>query len=131
METVQINTKLCDRIDLSKERGNEMSVVEQLRELQIRLIEEYPVSLALSIRDGNLHLHTIQIERSQRNLGYGTQVLRKLCDFADQNKLSITLTPDSSLGGNKRRLEKWYRTFGFKKNKDYRFMDSMMREATL
>lgn len=97
-------------------------------DLRDSIISKYPVILGISCNDGNIRISTILVEKSQRNKGIGTAVMNEIIAFADQNKLSISLTPSSILGGNLRRLKSFYRKFGFRKNKDYRFSDSLIRE---
>lgn len=104
-----------------------MNKQELLNELELKMIQSYPVVLALSTDGKNITLHTIAVERTQRNVGTGTAILRSICEFADMNGLSITLTPDSSLGGNLKKLHKFYKRFGFVKYTEYYYSDSHIR----
>lgn len=105
-----------------------MNTQNELYELETSFIKKFPVVIALSFKYNNIVLHSIVIEKSQRNQGFGTQILTELCEFADKHKVTITLTPDSSLGGNLRKLKAFYKRFGFKKYTEYFFFESMIRE---
>jgi len=96
-------------------------------ELATEIIEKYPVVISLSCKENNIRLHSIAVEKSQRNRGYGTAILKYICEYADCNGYTITLTPDSSLGGNLRRLKEFYKRFGFKKYTEYYYSDSHIR----
>ena len=109
---------------------NKQETVQQaLYDFESDIIHRFPVVISLMAHDNNIILGSIVIEKSQRGQGFGTQILTELCRFADLHGVSITLTPDGSLGGNLRRLKSFYRRFGFKKNKDYFFSESMMRAS--
>lgn len=75
-----------------------------------------------------LIISSIIVPKEKRNRGIGTKVMEEICDFADKHKLNILLTPTSEFGGNKRRLIQFYKSFGFEKNKDYRYRESMIRK---
>jgi GNAT superfamily N-acetyltransferase len=72
-------------------------------------------------------LDKIVVDKKNRGRGIGTNVMNKICDFADEYKLSIALTPSSDFGGSKTRLIQFYKNFGFKKNKEYKVMETMIR----
>ena len=71
-------------------------------------------------------LDKIVVDKKNRGRGIGTNVMNKICDFADEYKLSIALTPSSDFGGSKTRLIQFYKNFGFKKNKEYKVMETMI-----
>lgn len=100
----------------------------QIFDLRDSIINKYPVVLGISCNYGNIRVHSIVVEKSQRNQGIGTAVMNEIIAFADSNNLTITLTPDSSLGGNLRRLKKFYRRLGFKKYTEFFFTDALIRE---
>ena len=54
---------------------------------------------------------------SLRGTGVGTSFMEDLTRLADQHGYQITLTPDSSYGGNVNRLKDFYKRFGFVFNK--------------
>jgi Acetyltransferase (GNAT) family len=66
-----------------------------------------------------------------RSKGLGSEFMTKLTDLADQIGYKITLTPDSSYGGNVNRLKDFYQRFGFifnkGKNRDFSHREDMYR----
>ena len=78
-------------------------------------------------------LSQIEVPKSERKKGVGSQAMRELMDYADQTNKQIRVTPDTSFGGtSKDRLRKFYKRFGFVenkgRNKDLSISDSMYRE---
>lgn len=58
--------------------------------------------------DGELFLALISIKKEHRGKGFGSLIMKKICEYADSKRLTITLTP---LEGG---LEDFYsRKFGF------------------
>lgn len=80
---------------------------------------------------GYLYLSRIFIEKPFRGKGYAQKAMEQLIDYADQQKLIITLTPANDWGAGVSRLTKWYRSFGFVpnkgRNKDWNHRDGMHR----
>lgn len=98
------------------------------------LVDRWP-NVALDVHQGpsgHIILSRIVIPADQRNEGTGTRILTELCVIADQHRSPIALTPTSDFGGTKSRLERWYRTFGFKPNKgparDLTVREAMIRD---
>lgn len=60
-------------------------------------------------------LEKIIVATPVRNQGIGTKVLKYICEFADNNQVSIILTPNGTFGGDVKRLRKFYARFGFAK----------------
>lgn len=62
--------------------------------------------------DGELFLALISIKKEHRGKGFGSLIMKKICDYADSKRLTITLTPieqEASIN-----LEEFYsRKFGF------------------
>ena len=58
-------------------------------------------------------LDTIIMKEEHRGKGYGTSFISDLCEYADNNKKSITLIPSNNLGTSVTVLEKFYGKFGF------------------
>lgn len=77
-------------------------------------------------------LSRIVIPDASRNRGAGTQVMQRITDWADQNGRTVALSPSSDFGGNKARLNDFYKRFGFVenkgRNKDYEISETMYRE---
>lgn len=74
-----------------------------------------------------------KIESHTKNAGNGTKAMQKIIDYADKHGITLVLTPDGSFGGNIKRLESFYRRFGFVPNKgrtrDFLTRESMIRPA--
>ena len=66
-----------------------------------------------------------------RGKGLGSEFMTKLVDLADEIGYKVTLTPDSSYGGNVNRLKDFYQRFGFVFNKgnnrDFSHREDMYR----
>lgn len=114
------------------------SVVEEtILENNIQSLEQYirnlyDVKLNLFQRGDTIRLAKIVVPKERRGEGIGDEILEIIKEFADENDFRITLTPDSSLGGNRAKLIKWYKRHGFienrGKNKDYEISDAMYRD---
>ena len=76
-------------------------------------------------------LSKIKVPDELRNSGAGTQAMQDIVDRMDREGAIIVLTPDDAFGGNKNRLIKFYKRFGFVpnkgRNKDFRFRETMIR----
>jgi hypothetical protein len=94
---------------------------------------KYPnVNLSVFSKPEGITLSKIVVPEGARSEGIGSNVMKDLIKYADENNLPIALTPDSSFGGSKTRLKSFYRKFGFKdnkgRNKDFSFRESMIRQ---
>ena len=83
----------------------------------------------------SIYVSKIIVDKSKRNKGIGTSIMKYLTDYADKNNKVLTLSPSIDYGAtSKERLIRFYRRFGFKPNKgrfaDYRFSSSMIRRPT-
>lgn len=58
----------------------------------------------------------IIIPKENRNKGVGTKVMEELTRTADSNKWDLALTPSDVFGSSEKRLEIFYRRFGFVRN---------------
>lgn len=104
---------------------------EQANDLRGRLHLAYPgvdVNLAPSGGDDNIHLSKIVVPKQVRNIGLGSRVMDAIGREADDTGSSVSLDPSGDFGGSVSRLRKFYRRFGFKKNKGGRIWASMLRE---
>ena len=63
------------------------------------------------------------IEATIKRKGYATELMRRICAFADVKKLDVSLLPVANSGMKLELLRKWYASFGFK---DYE--SGMIRE---
>jgi hypothetical protein len=95
-------------------------VIEKLREAR-KGTEEEPAEP----RHNVLHLDSLKVAKKAPP-GTGTAIVNQLCAFADKHDITITLSlagkedfknqPQWKQTTSTRRLEKFYRRFGFKKN---------------
>ena len=94
------------------------------------LDEEVEVSLHGDAKKGYV-LSKIEVSGDERNAGQGTKAMQDIVDRMDREGAIIALTPDDAFGGNKNRLIKFYKRFGFVpnkgRNKDFRFRETMIR----
>lgn len=81
------------------------------------LSDKYHIDVAMGGSGGILVLSAIKVPEGARGAGIGTKAMKEIINYADKKGLSIALTPTSDFGGNKSRLEKWYKSFGFVENK--------------
>ena len=92
--------------------------------------EEVEVSLHGDAKKGYV-LSKIKVSGDERNAGQGTKAMQDIVDRMDREGAVIALTPDDAFGGNKNRLIKFYKRFGFVpnkgRNKDFRFRETMIR----
>ncbi len=77
-------------------------------------------------------LDKIVVPEELRGQGMGSKAMKKIIQHADQNNKTIALTPSADFGGNKNRLIKFYKQFGFVmnkgRNKNYETQELMIRE---
>ena len=83
---------------------------------------------AISEKNGIITLHKIIVQAGQRERGVGTQAMRELIAYADRTGQQIALTPSSDFGGNKRRLEGFYRRLGFRTYKGFAVREKRIRD---
>jgi GNAT superfamily N-acetyltransferase len=97
------------------------------------LAAKYPgVKLDLSARNGKpLILNRVVVPEDMRGQGIGSSIMREILDYADNTGATVALSPSASFGGNKKRLERWYRSMDFIPNTgraaDYEISESMYR----
>jgi GNAT superfamily N-acetyltransferase len=76
-------------------------------------------------------LNRIDVPKSQRNSGIGTQIMRDLVDAVDAQGATLKLSPSGDFGGSVPRLKEFYKRFGFIENKgkakDFGISESMYR----
>jgi hypothetical protein len=122
--------------DIEKEKGVKPGTPEwfklwfSLPYLKESLNEEVDVSLYGDAEKGYT-LSKIEVSGDERNAGQGTKAMQDIVDRMDREGAVIALTPDDAFGGNKNRLIKFYKRFGFVpnkgRNKDFRFRETMIR----
>lgn len=87
----------------------------------------------LSYKDNFIELAAIVIPKEYRNQNIGTEIMNRIIDYADENNLTIGLTPSKDFGATSvDRLKKFYKRFGFVPNKgrniDFTISNVMYRE---
>lgn len=92
-------------------------IQEELRVLVVELEKTFPVSLFVFYLHYSdcITIGTIKVYDGEKNKGFGTQVMTKLCEFSDKHKTYMALTPVPDFGGQVSRLKRFYKRFGFKK----------------
>jgi len=84
-----------------------------------QLETDFPIQLELYDKGTHLELDKIVVPGGKRGVGIGSEVLTKITDYADKTSQPIFLTPSTSYGGTSvRRLENFYKRFGFERSKD-------------
>lgn len=101
-----------NKLKLFKEFINEAMVLKELE-------SEFNIKLNIFDNGRYLQLSDIIIPKEERGKGIGSKAMQKIIDFADSQNKKIYLTPSTSFGASSvSRLEKFYKSFGFVKNKD-------------
>ena len=110
----------------------EQSSVEDKRVLVNNLMNDlearYNISLYLSYDKHSDSIIISKIVAGEKSKGIGTKVMEEIIDFADRHDLSIALTPSPDFGGSVKRLEKFYKRFGFKKYTDFMHKEKLSRD---
>ena len=113
----------------------EMSnVVADFETMDIMLGDKVVGDFYMHDRRGKyLTLTKIEIYPEYRNMGYATQVMNQIIDYANKKNLIIILTPEAykSEGMSTNQLKNWYKSFGFimnkGKHKDFEHMHLMYK----
>ena len=109
---------------------------EKIKSFATRMESEYPGLVLeltyLSDRDA-IKVESVIVPKGERKQGTGTEVMKDLAGFADDNNLWIYLEPSTDFGATSvARLQKFYARFGFFRNKgskkDFRFYAGMLRK---
>jgi GNAT superfamily N-acetyltransferase len=108
-----------------------MKYVKLYEEFVLQELEdEYNIELDLYDNGDYMTLSKLIVSPDDRKGGVGTEVMNKICQYADEIGRDIYLTPDASYGGtSKSRLEQFYKRFDFKKKprSDYKNRETMVR----
>jgi len=96
------------------------------------IASELGIELHIEERGDMLTLSKIVVPEELRGRGVGSVAMKKIIQYADQGGKTIALTPSSDFGGNKNKLIKFYKKFGFAmnkgRNKNYETQELMVRE---
>ena len=89
------------------------------------------VEMSQSI-SGHLVIHKLAVPLAKRGAGTGSAVMRDVVAEADKRGWPLALTPSIDFGGSsRRRLERFYRRFGFVPNRgrrrDFKTAEAMIR----
>jgi len=109
--------------------------LDDTKSLVADLESRYPVDLWIHPLSSlpAARVSTIRVQRDRHREGIGSQVMQEITSWADDKGAVLVLTPASDGRGfpSKTKLKSWYRRFGFVpnkgRNKDYRYMDTMIR----
>lgn len=117
------------KAELGPRRLNQGETREQLVE---RLVDQNPgLKLDLLGRGQRLLLSRIELPKEGRQQGAGTRIMQEITAWADANGATVSLSPSSDFGGNKKRLVEFYKRFGFVENKgrarDFEISEAMYR----
>jgi predicted GNAT family N-acyltransferase len=94
------------------------------------LEDELGIVLDLWDNGDHFELGKIEVPKKLRDSGIGTKAMERIIAKADREGKDIRLTPSTDFGASSvGRLEKFYRQFGFVKNKDLKYKDTMVRYA--
>jgi predicted GNAT family N-acyltransferase len=86
------------------------------------------VALEVWEDDNKIELLSIVLPHKKRGKGYGSDIIEMVCDYADNKKKPIYLTPSKDFGATSvDRLKRFYKRFGFIRNTDYEVSHSMVR----
>ena len=108
---------------------------DKLKEnIESSLTDKYDVELDLYEQPDYIELSKIVVPEDLRGLGIGTKVMEDLIKYAKDNNKDIFTTPSNAFGGNKSKLEQFYKSFGFKPNsgkyRDFRSKESLKLSLT-
>ena len=107
-------------------QGGTLSLESLRKSWEKENIENY-----ISENKGVIKLSQIIVPKDKRSGGIGTKAMIQLINYADATNQKIILTPSPDFGGNKNRLKKFYKRFGFIENKghkrDFTISESMYR----
>jgi ribosomal protein S18 acetylase RimI-like enzyme len=87
------------------------------------------VHIELKYDKGAIILDRIIVEKKYRNKGLGKKAMEELCRFADETNSILLVSPSNFMRSSIRRLNKFYRSFGFVKRRGFYYLSrsSMMR----
>jgi len=74
-----------------------------------------------------LSIDKIVVNKENRNIGIGTNVMNEICSYADENDIILALTPSKDFGGSIIRLKEFYKRFNFKKNDNFLTKQTLIR----
>ena len=110
--------KLKSIIQEMLKQGTELEILCDLKELELELKRKYPQleNLSLTLRSSsNIHIESIKVKKEYRGQKIGAEVIKKICQFADDHGKYITLHP-APQPRYKKKLYDFYKNLGFRFN---------------
>lgn len=84
----------------------------------VQSIQARGVDLSVTPAPGNiLRVNKIVVPENARGQGIGSGAMQQLIDYADQNNMTVALTPSGDFGGDVARLRQFYGDLGFVPNR--------------
>lgn len=99
--------------------------VFKLKKQYISKLEDLKLTYNPDAECPYIYIDIIRIKRGYRNQGIGTQVMSDIIEFANVHGVQLQLYAVNIYGSELRRLQKFYRRFGFvliKNNADNNFV---------
>ena len=105
---------------------------QQVEKIWYDLELKYPVKIDIYPKwKDRVSLSKIEVNKWSRNSWIWTKVMNEIIDRADNNNITITLTPDTALWSSKWRLIEFYKRLWFKSNtgrsRDLAISDTFIR----
>lgn len=104
---------------LLEEIRQEKSLADKVKQLEANLESEFPQIQDLHLflkSNGSLYIQSIRIKEEERRKGFGSIVMDRIKEFADENGLTISLAPEPE-SRYKEKLHSFYKKHGFVFNK--------------
>lgn len=76
-------------------------------------VEEWAVAFTVNWGNGTAALHSVRVHPAHRRKGLATQLLEKVCTYADSEKLTLILIAESDEAVPPQVLIAFYSKFGF------------------
>ena len=118
------------RVVFSEAKDSLLNEIEHITDIE----SKYPISINVKYHISDvpaIYIQSIIVDKDKRREGIGSKAMQDIIDWADKKHVIITLTPENTFGTPVSVLEKFYKRFGFVKNKgknkDYRFLGSLIR----
>lgn len=125
----QPSTRTASSRDFTKTASAEVAQLQQSLEQRF---EGLTLWLTYFSDSNILRVNAISFPKDKRKQGAGSQVMAEIVAWADSHNAILSLSPSKDFGASSvKRLERFYRRFGFKpnkgRNKDFRTRDTMLR----
>lgn len=63
--------------------------------------------------DNHVYLKSIIVKKDSRNKGVGSKIIKEIIAYAKNKEKPLVAFVSNELGGDYKRLVKWYKSFGF------------------